>query len=456
MSTDFAASPLLPTEKETLRNRAWRAYCALPLDREYRQLSFALPHRVDVLSWLRQQVGVPKAYWHARGDDQTWACAGAVTEWKSMVGTEALERVRRTVRGLDEGIRVVGGMAFSAHEFAPEWKSFGAVFFFIPRWTLVEDGAHTTLMLNLRGGENWEDVERYLEQLVQSTDDVATDPGTLPTARIDLPDFPGWQQAVESVLSAIEGRLLEKVVLARRVTFAFDQAVDAFQLMRRLQRGTPSAYHFLFDPGEGATFLGASPERLAWVAGRTLASEAVAGTRPRAHEEAEDDRLGEELLVSEKDLREHQFVRAHIEATLTPFTDQLSVDSTASEMKLARGRHLVSKMTGQLKADTHILDLLAALHPTPAVGGTPSETARDWLRRHEPFARGWYAGPIGWCDADGGEFAVGIRSGLVTDDALHLYSGAGIVTGSQPDAEWSEIGQKISDFEQALGLEPRN
>jgi menaquinone-specific isochorismate synthase len=140
---------------------------------------------------------------------------------------------------------------------------------------------------------------------------------------------------------------------------------------------------------------------------------------------------------------------------LKPFCEVLHVETEASEMKLARGRHLVSGITGTLHAGISTFDLLRALHPTPAVGGTPRREACAAIRQQEPFDRGWYAGPLGWIERDAAEFAVALRCGLVTPRHLALYSGAGIVRGSVPAAEWDEIEHKISDFMQVLGLDLR-
>ena len=160
--------------------------------------------------------------------------------------------------------------------------------------------------------------------------------------------------------------------------------------------------------------------------------------------------------MSEKDQREHGFVREQIREVLGPFCETLDVDSEASDMVLARGRHLYSGISASLKPGVRTLDLLRALHPTPAVGGTPTPDALAMINAAEPFDRGWYAGPIGWVGDDAAEFAVGIRSGLVQQGdtpSLALYSGAGIVRGSEAEAEWAEIEHKISDFARVLGLD---
>jgi menaquinone-specific isochorismate synthase len=159
-------------------------------------------------------------------------------------------------------------------------------------------------------------------------------------------------------------------------------------------------------------------------------------------------------MHSEKDLSEHAFVRIGIEETLGPLCEEIEVEGAVSEMKLARGRHLRSRVSGTLREGVTDAALLDALHPTPAVGGHPRAKALGEIWALERFDRGLYAGPIGWIGADASEFAVGIRSGLVRGRTLALFSGAGIVASSVPDEEWAEIEQKIGDFTRMFGLEP--
>ena len=153
-------------------------------------------------------------------------------------------------------------------------------------------------------------------------------------------------------------------------------------------------------------------------------------------------------------------MRRAIEAALAPLAESVAVDDAASAMTLARGRHLRTGIEATLRSDVGVLDVLRALHPTPAVGGTPTPGALDAIDRLEPFDRGLYAGPVGWIGRDesgreAADLAVGIRSGLVDGRSLSLYSGAGIVDGSDADAEWAEIEHKIGDFARVLGLTVR-
>ena len=243
-----------------------------------------------------------------------------------------------------------------------------------------------------------------------------------------------------------------KVVLARRAVFGFGEDLDGLLLAEELRDAAPDCFRFYVQPVEGAAFLGASPERLFRREGRSVRSEAVAGTRPRGASSAADEELREELLGSEKDHSEHRFVKFGIEESLRPLCVRLDVEDGVSEMKLASRRHLVSRVRGELREGVADAEVLRALHPTPAVGGYPGVAALEGIRELEPFDRGWYAGPIGWVGADASEFAVGIRSGLVRGSTLTLFSGAGIVPGSDPDEEWAEVEQKIGDFTGAFGL----
>jgi menaquinone-specific isochorismate synthase len=298
-------------------------------------------------------------------------------------------------------------------------------------------------------------IERLVDDLPRRVADVNGEL-PLPSFREDQPDRRGWRTNIAWALDAFAATPLGKIVLARRAVFTFPQKLDALTLFARLRLATPGCFHFYFELEGGRAFLGASPERLFRRSGRQVWSEAVAGTRPRATSAADDAALGEELLLSEKDQREHEYVRQSVKEALDPLCTALHMDDQPAEMRLRRGRHLVSGLRGSLREHVGDEALLRALHPTPAVGGYPRTDAMPAIRHLEPFDRGWYAGPVGWAGRDDAEFAVGIRSGLVEGKRLSLYSGAGIVRGSNPEAEWSEIEHKISDFIKVLGIDEQD
>lgn len=415
---------------------------------------------LDRWAWLAAQEARIKCYWADRETGHAVAAVGMADETTDQ-GTDlqaVQTRLEALLATIEAPVRYFGGLRFDPST-PPErpWAPFGTHRFWLPRFELrLADGV-TTLACNLILPRDQAQAGAILEQIGRLRFPEAPLAGTLPlpVARHNTPDADGWHANIRWALAAFDRTPLEKVVLARRTTFDFAEAFDPVLLLQRLEASTPGCFHYLVQPAPDRVFLGASPERLFHRKARSIQSEAVAGTRPRGASQQSDAVLREALLHSEKDQREHAYVRERIHTVLQPFCTDLRVEQEASEMKLARGRHLVSGITGTLHAGVSTFDLLRALHPTPAVGGTPRTEALAAIRQHEPFDRGWYAGPLGWIGRDEAEFAVALRCGLVEPRRLSLFSGAGIVRGSVPEAEWDEIEHKLSDFMQVLGLDLR-
>jgi menaquinone-specific isochorismate synthase len=430
-------------------------------DEAERVVRLAVPvRRVQPLRWLREQPLLPRLYWSGRDGGSRVAAVGAadLQAGDASDGAGMLhKRLAPLLSSDDREVLYYGGLRFDPlRETDAEWAPFGAYRFVLPRFELHTADGEATLVCNLvlprdarRQAEILDQVERL--SFPRETSDHALPE---PVSRTDHPDQDGWSRNVERALAAFSERRLDKVVLARRTELGFAEAVDAALLAESLEEATPDCFHFYVEPEAGVTFVGASPERLFRREGRAIESEAVAGTRPRGASEADDDELRDDLLRSQKDKAEHEYVRVGIREALEPLCDELEVESGVSEMKLASRRHLVSRVRGVLREGVADAEVLRALHPTPAVGGYPKEGALEEIRSAEPFDRGWYAGPVGWIGADAAEFAVGIRSGLVRGNKLALFSGAGIVEGSVPEAEWAEIEQKIGDFTGMFGFDP--
>lgn len=413
----------------------------------------------DPFAWLSAQVTLPRVLWSGRDDDTITAAVGSADRCfgSGEAGFSTLRaQLDRVMPHSDTRVRYFGGFRFDLD--APvgsEWESFGTFTFTLPRFEFVVRDDRSVLACNLilpRDAHRLSEIRQSIDAL-SFPHAFADDELPMPISRTDTPDRTGWNRNVESALSSFRQHDLQKVVLARRADFQFAESVNAFVLLRKLYAATENCFHYGFQYREGEAFLGATPERLFKRLGRRLWTEAVAGTRPRGTDRQHDEQMLHELMTSDKDQREHAYVRAGIRESLSPLCDSFYIDPVASKMELARGWHLVSRSRGVLKNDVHGSDVMAALHPTPAVGGHPTEDALRTIRDLEPFDRGWYAGPVGWIGSRGAEFAVALRCGLVRRDTLSLYSGSGIVEGSKPDAEWEEIEQKISDFIRVFGLE---
>ncbi|HZP29602.1 MAG TPA: isochorismate synthase [Acidimicrobiia bacterium] len=253
----------------------------------------------------------------------------------------------------------------------------------------------------------------------------------------------GWRAAVEAILAAIDAGTVEKVVLAREVVVEADEDFPVAAVLARLHAQQPGCY--VYAAGD---LVGASPELLVRRAG------AVAESRPMAGTVACDagDEAVAALAESLKDAREHQFVVDAILAALDGRCESLDVAATPEIARFSSVAHLVTPIRAVLHAPApSALDLARALHPTPAVGGTPRAEALTLIEQLERRDRGRYAGPVGWVDADGdGEWAVALRGGEVRGNTAVLRAGAGIVAGSDPDAEWAETEAKLDPMLRAL------
>lgn len=411
----------------------------------------------DPLQWMMAQSASAQFYWSDRDNTSTIAAIGAadvITAHREPFDSAQLqERLDERFAQMEASARYVGGVQFDPRPVpdrsASVWSDFGTMRFVLPRLQLQVDGnGDATLACNLVLPRDQERRVRLIQHIRELSwpAEFGTDGLPHPVGRLDAPRREEWIDIVASALDAIERNAIEKVVLARQTTFEMEASLHPIVLMRLLQSATPGCFHYLIQPTSGSAFLGASPERLFRLDQQRLWTEAIAGTRSRGDSAQADAALRDELLESEKDRREHAFVQSAIREALDPMAVSVEQNGEAEEMKLARGRHLRSRLKAELREDVAPIEVLDALHPTPAVGGVPTDAALAAIRQYEPFDRGWYAGPVGWIGPEAADFAVAIRSGLVRDNRLALFSGAGIVDGSEPASEWEEIEQKIQDF----------
>ncbi|HEV2781715.1 MAG TPA: isochorismate synthase [Actinophytocola sp.] len=278
--------------------------------------------------------------------------------------------------------------------------------------------------------------------------------------RVEPVPEPGeFERCVGRAVAALGGEL-RKVVLARALRLTFDAPVEIRGLLGNLVRDNAAGYTYAVDlPSSGArrTLVGASPELLVRRRGVRVGANPIAGTLPRCADPADDRRNAEALLASAKDQDEHSVVVEAVVEALRPYCRRLSVAPEPSLVATPAVWHLSTRVTGQLiDPGVSALRLACALHPTPAVCGTPSDLARRTIAELEPFDRGFYAGAVGWCDASGdGQWAVAIRCAEVSGASLRLFSGAGIMPASQPHLELAETSAKFQTLLRAMGLDLR-
>ena len=262
---------------------------------------------------------------------------------------------------------------------------------------------------------------------------------------------PDWERAVATAVGRIRSGKLGKVVLARDLYATASADIDVRVLLHRLAERYPDCYTFAC-----AGLVGATPELLIRRQDDDISSLVLAGTIERGRDAEEDAALGASLLCSAKETEEHEYAVAGVRTTLAPLCETLTVDSRPFLLRLANVQHLATAISGRLApvgqaADHSVLSLVAALHPTGAVCGTPTEVAMELIRELEGMDRGRYAGPVGWVDARGnGEWGIALRCAEVDGPRARLFAGGGIVSGSDPVAELAESQAKFRPVQFAL------
>jgi menaquinone-specific isochorismate synthase len=391
----------------------------------------------------------------------------AAEAWTSLTRTALVSGDAPSQRGT--GPLLLGGFAF-----APEstrdgtaWTAFGAAALVLPRLLLTVSGSSAWLTASVivepaEAGHDPDTAARVvagveaewaaLDRTTSTAVPLTPATGTLQATSV-VPQA-AWQAAVIRLAGAVGRGRVDKVVLARQVEVSADAPIDVPAVLRRLEASAPESTIFAIGHGQ-RTFLGATPERLVRTDGHDFRTVAMAGSVRRGSDDDEDARLAGELVASEKEREEHRVVVDMLRETLEPLATRLEVEPAARVIRLRHIQHLVTLVSGRLREQAGILDLVERLHPTPAVGGAPRELALALLEDEERLDRGWYAGPVGWLDRRGdGEFVVAIRSGVVNGASASLFTGCGIVADSEPAREWDESEVKLRALASALGYLP--
>jgi menaquinone-specific isochorismate synthase len=343
--------------------------------------------------------------------------------------------------GFEAESLAVGGFAFAPQltQSDPVWSGWPRNLWVAPALVLERRGGDTSVQLQ---ATDLAGVQQALALAAQALGACPAAPPPQPA--ISMRDDPGhdwWDASVDAVLAAITDGSMRKQVLARRIRAHASAPIDAATVLRRLCDRFPGATIYAVRRG-GRCFLGASPEELVGLHDGTIAAAALAGTS--------QGRDGTPLLSDAKELLEHAFVVDALRERLAPHCDQLDVPAGPQLMTLPNFAHLYTPLRGHLAEARGLLELIADLHPTPAVGAVPQ--AGDRSTELEPFDRGWYAGPIAWARGEReGDAVVALRCALVDGDRAVLYAGCGILQGSDPEREWREARLKMEALCFALG-----
>lgn len=288
-----------------------------------------------------------------------------------------------------------------------------------------------------------------------------------PVSLLSVTPHAAFVASVAEAVGELTAGPLRKVVLSRALELSAASDVDAAQLLRNLMAGEPASYAFAIDlpravsrasdgfpPRATRTLVGASPELLLRRRGAAISTFPLAGSTPRRADRGEDRVAASALLGSAKDAGEHAVVVEAIGDALAPLCRRLTVPARPSLVSTGAMWHLGTAIEGELRSDVSSLHAALALHPTPAICGTPAPAARATIARLEPYRRDFYTGLVGWTDATGdGDWAVTIRCAQVEGRGVRLYAGAGIMADSDPEAELAETSAKARTFLTAMGID---
>lgn len=470
--TILPLDPVANATPEALR--AFLGECAAAAKRAGRPRLVSISLQVgalDPLAVLESIFEPDQPHFYAERPELETAIAGAevATEFETR-GPDRFRAVQAWVDDVLEHAIAVGDVNapfggphfFTGFTFLDETEPgepFPAARVFVPRWQVARAGGVTTAVANLLVAPDadlgqlaarvWRAHAKF--QGFDFRSGTVADPVEGTRTTIATHEAGDYRAAVSRALALIEAGTLGKIVLARAIDLTANAPLHPLELLNGLRQRFPSCYAFSLANGRGQSFIGASPERLVRVSQGLLETEALAGSIRRGTGASEDAGLAAELAHSDKDQREHSLVLEAVAGRLTALGLTPEFPAVPGLRKLANVQHLHTPVRAALGAKVRLLDAVAALHPTPAVGGWPADAAVARIRELEGFPRGLYAGAIGWMNTrGGGEFFVGLRSALVEGKSAHLYAGSGIVAGSTPEKELAETELKFRAMRDAL------
>ncbi|WP_290909792.1 isochorismate synthase MenF [Halomonas sp.] len=408
---------------------------------------------IDAFHWLENNPGESRCLWQNREQTLTLAGIGIAVELDADTA-EDYDRLLKRITAITDGrdTAFLGGFAFDGRSGEREWHDFPAARFVLPAIELRQRDGDFRLAVNLHAS-NHDEFVRNKTRLITHLSRLSFAP-PLPadadwsiriTRRLNNMSFDECQEHIRHILEHIDQGHIHKAVLARRVELQLNEALPGFMALKRWHHFNDGSFCFALEHGR-KLFMGCSPERLFSREDRRVCTESLAGTVRRGHSREEDARLEHTLLQDPKLIHEHDLVTRYVRERLAPWVIHIDCPAQAGVVKLDRIQHRYLPIHGTLRPGVMDDQLLNALHPTPAVCGSPRREAQDLIARRETNDRGWYSGVMGMISPRYSEFAVAIRSALVEDNQVLCYSGVGIVAGSTPESEWNELEAKIESF----------
>lgn len=403
-------------------------------------------------------------FWSEPGRELSYVGLGTVYTIETNDSTDRFQRVHQEWEQLMKeavvsdnvsgfcGPILFGGFSFDTEKAQSEmWSDFAHTSFVVPQFMLTVKKGRAWLTMNacVSPHESF-DRSKYKFDFkhCKSLPPLAIE--SISEVYIEEIAPSDWIDAVRKATISIQNGQLEKVVLARTKRLQSEKAFESAKVLRRLLIDQQNTYVFAIERNDSC-FIGATPERLIKRTGDQLLTLSLAGSIGRGVNPSEDENLGSFLSKDGKNLHEHMLAVHMIKGAMEELCLKVEATEAPIVFKLKDLQHLATPIHGQAKPTTTLLEAVEALHPTPALGGMPRIPAMHAIRELENMDRGWYAAPIGWLNKElDGEFAAGIRSGLLRNNIAYLFAGCGVVADSDPISEYHETALKFRPMLSAL------
>lgn len=429
-------------DDQLLENHLYFTYSYELSEQTVKKLLPLVPSKGDRFYWCPpdedcELLGIGENLFDEQHDDMSSAIKGFSFEFsKSFLNVSSQKG----------GPLLFGGFPFDPNNLKEKnWSKLESGFFILPSILFKRIGSKTQVILTIRKEaattgsllKDFSYLDSLVSELLEGEEQEQSANVLVSTEELEVPTF---LQNVDDARKEIiqKATSLKKVVLARQLAI-YGSFQSITQILHRLAEQQPQTYLFLLASDQLA-FIGATPERLIQGTKSQFMTAGIAGSAPRGSTMQEDDEIGKELLKDSKNTQEHGIVAQRLEDQLADIVAGAVVVSSRRLLKNRDIQHLAMTFSGERKQGVSLIDALELIHPSPALGGEPQGLALQWIKDHEPFGRGLYGAPIGWVDPieDVGEFAVGIRSGILSETEGILYAGCGIVADSDPEAERQE------------------
>lgn len=397
------------------------------------------------LAWLSSQACYPQFYWYQRTGAEECSALGRVKSFYSIEDAEYfLSQYPQTP---DVRLWGLNGWNAVGDGLTDEEKQ-QATYCFLPRLEIHRLRSTISISLNVDGQEDMQNAIAFLLKLTSTSDASLTLLASI-TEQKHIPSHDEWCRLLNCAISDMKAGKMEKVVMARETQLTLSNTISVAEFLSASQQVNHHCYHFMMAFDKHSGFISSTPERLYLRQGTQLNSEALAGTVANDPDDNIAAEYAKWLMEDKKNQHENLVVVDDICQQLQGAVTGIDV-SSAKVIRLRKIQHLYRSIVATLIAPSD-RDCLQRLQPTAAVCGLPRKVARQFLAENEPFYRGWYAGTGGFISLNKSEFAVSLRCAQINGAQVSLYSGAGIVSGSDPEQEWEEIENKAAGLKSLFG-----